>query len=76
VGKEQELREVYRYKFEGDSPRVFPSLGVTLKPGEEFDYPVKLDLTSTPLLSLVTAPTQDKTSAETEKSDTTSKESK
>ncbi len=33
-----------KYKYTGTDSRVFPTLGITVKPGEEFEAPDKFDV--------------------------------
>jgi len=50
-----------KYKYNGTDERVFPSIGVTVKPGDEFDAPegfVAVDVTSASAKASVTKPTE------------------
>lgn len=50
-----------KYKYNGTDERVFPSIGVTVKPGDEFDAPegfVAVDVVSTGAKPSVTEPTK------------------
>lgn len=50
-----------KYKYNGTDERVFPSIGVTVKPGDEFDAPegfVAVDVTSASAKPSVTKPTE------------------
>lgn len=33
-----------KYKYVGEAERVFPHLGITVQPGDEFDAPAGLDI--------------------------------
>ena len=55
-----------KYKYTGTDSRVFPTLGITVKPGEEFEAPDKFDVPnvvpagahkSTPATSAASDPT-------------------
>lgn len=50
-----------KYKYNGTDERVFPSIGVTVKPGDEFDAPegfVAVDVISASAKPSVTEPTK------------------
>ena len=53
-----------KYKYNGTDERVFPSIGKTVKPGDEFDAPegfVAVDVISASAKPSVTEPTEPKT---------------
>jgi len=53
-----------KYKYNGTDERVFPSVGVTVKPGDEFDAPegfVAANVTLAGAKPSVTEPTEPKT---------------
>lgn len=58
-----------KYKYIGTDSRVFPTLGITVKPGEEFEAPEKFDVPN-----VVPAGANKSTSATSAASDLTSGE--